>query len=77
MEETMEYLEKRQVRFVAWSLSEGGLLCAWLFTLQEEQPTFSYEVIIVNDGSKDKTTEVCAIPLPAKAVTRLTWHGAQ
>jgi len=35
MEETMEYLEKRQ----------------------EEQPTFSYEVIIVNDGSKDKTTE--------------------
>ena len=36
-----------------------------LFTLQEEQPTFSYEVIIVNDGSKDKTTKVCAVPLPA------------
>lgn len=68
----MEYLEKRQVRFVAWSLSEVGYYVCVLFTLQEEQPTFSYEVIIVNDGSKDKTTKVCAVPLPAKAVTRLT-----
>ncbi|XP_035828169.1 dolichyl-phosphate beta-glucosyltransferase isoform X2 [Aplysia californica] len=36
MEETMEYLEKRQT----------------------ENPSFKYEVIIVDDGSKDQTTEI-------------------
>ncbi|XP_028839145.1 dolichyl-phosphate beta-glucosyltransferase [Denticeps clupeoides] len=36
MDETMEYLEKRQ----------------------KQQPSFTYEVIVVDDGSKDKTTEV-------------------
>ncbi|KAJ8412498.1 hypothetical protein AAFF_G00128340 [Aldrovandia affinis] len=36
MEETMEYLEKRQ----------------------KQQSSFTYEVIVVDDGSKDKTTEV-------------------
>jgi len=36
MEETMEYLEKRQT----------------------QDPSFKYEVIIVDDGSKDQTTEV-------------------
>lgn len=36
MEETMEYLEKRQ----------------------KQNPSFSYEVIVVDDGSKDKTSEV-------------------
>lgn len=36
MEETMEYLEKRQ----------------------KQNPSFSYEVVIVDDGSKDKTSKV-------------------
>lgn len=36
MEETMEYLEKRQKKY----------------------PDFTYEVILVDDGSKDKTSEV-------------------
>ena len=26
---------------------------------QKENPSFNYEIIIVDDGSKDKTTQVC------------------
>ena len=31
--------------------------------LQQEHRSFSYEIIIVDDGSKDKTTEVCDVQI--------------
>lgn len=40
---------------------EMSLLICPLFlisSLQKQQPSFTYEVIVVDDGSKDKTTEV-------------------
>lgn len=32
-----------------------------IYLLQKKTPSFTYELIIVDDGSKDKTTEVCYI----------------
>ena len=29
-----------------------------LFVLQKKNPSYSYEIIVVNDGSTDKTSEV-------------------
>lgn len=34
--------------------------CFWL---QKQNPSFTYEVIVVDDGSKDKTTEVIILNL--------------
>ena len=39
--------------------AERGLIFFIIFYFQKSNPSFSYEIIIVDDGSKDKTSEVC------------------
>lgn len=41
------------------------------YVTQKTNPSFTYEVIIVDDGSKDKTTQVCFTIFSCKILTQV------
>lgn len=64
MKETMTYLEKRKVQYISSFYIQYGSSCHFPPPppppLQKEDPSFTYEVVIVNDGSPDRTSQVDA-----------------
>lgn len=46
------------------------LTASVVFSLQKQNPSFTYELIVVDDGSKDKTTEVIILNIFSEYVIR-------
>ena len=59
LDEALEYLNKRQV-ISRWKYPKKAEKCAdFIFYFKKKDSSFSYEIIVVDDGSKDKTSQVC------------------
>ncbi|MEE6472441.1 hypothetical protein FKM82_009605 [Ascaphus truei] len=54
----MQFCREFLFRFAILNLTNRCLFPCHIFITQKNKPSLSYEVIVVDDGSKDKTTQV-------------------
>ncbi len=59
LEEALEYLQRRNVTQIKliWLIKSKFLIINFQ-PIQKQDPSFTYELIIVDDGSRDKTSKV-------------------